>query len=207
MVIVSPIFHSTGWATYGVGAALGNKVVTARRFKAEATLELIAEHKADMLVAVPTMLHRMVELGPEVIAKYDTSSLKAIADRRVGPDPRDLSNRVQDTFRAMSSTTSTAYHRVRIRHRRHPRSSCAAAPGTAGRAPVTSECGPVRRARLGASTAPTGAAGSSSAARAPFSRDTPTAAPSRSSTATCPAATWVTSTRTDCCSSTAATTT
>ncbi|OZV66262.1 acyl-CoA synthetase, partial [Neisseria gonorrhoeae] len=65
MVIVSPIFHSTGWATYTVGAALGNKVVTARRFNAERTLQLIAEHKADMLVAVPTMLHRIVELGPE----------------------------------------------------------------------------------------------------------------------------------------------
>ncbi|MFN8100832.1 MAG: AMP-binding protein [Mycobacterium sp.] len=52
MVIVSPIFHSTGWATYLAGAALGNKVVTGRQFNAENTLKMIAEHKADMLVAV-----------------------------------------------------------------------------------------------------------------------------------------------------------
>ena len=53
MVIVSPIFHGTGLATYMVGATLGNKLVTTRRFKPARTLQLIADHKADMLVAVP----------------------------------------------------------------------------------------------------------------------------------------------------------
>ncbi len=79
MVIVAPMFHGTGLATYLIGGILGNKVVTTRRFNAEGTLKLIADHKADMLVTVPTMLHRMVELGPDVIARYDTSSLKVIA--------------------------------------------------------------------------------------------------------------------------------
>ena len=136
MVIVSPIFHSTGWATYTVGAALGNKVVTARRFKAEHTLKLIADHRADMLVAVPTMLHRMVELGPDVITKYDTSSLKVILIAGSALSP-DLSNRVQDAFGdvlynmygstecAIASVATPAELRV--------------APGTAGRAPVTCE--------------------------------------------------------------------
>ncbi|WP_071287049.1 acyl-CoA synthetase [Mycolicibacterium llatzerense] len=136
MVIVSPIFHSTGWATYTVGAALGNKVVTARRFNAERTLQLIAEHKAQMLVAVPTMLHRIVELGPEVIGKYDTSSLKTILIAGSALSP-ELSNRVQDTFGdvlhnlygstecAIASVATPAELRL--------------APGTAGRAPVTCE--------------------------------------------------------------------
>lgn len=136
MVIVSPIFHSTGWATYTVGAALGNKVVTARRFNAERTLQLIAEHRADMLVAVPTMLHRIVELGPEVIGKYDTSSLKTILIAGSALSP-ELSNRVQDTFGdvlhnlygstecAIASVATPAELRL--------------APGTAGRAPVTCE--------------------------------------------------------------------
>ena len=97
MVIVSPIFHSTGWATYLAGAALGNKVVTGRRFNAENTLKMIADHKADMLVAVPTMLHRMVELGPEVHAKYDTSSLKVILVAGSALSP-ELSNKTQDAF-------------------------------------------------------------------------------------------------------------
>ena len=97
MVIVSPIFHSTGLATFLVGQALGNKVVTARRFDPEGTLKLMADHRADMLVAVPTMLHRMVELAPEIIAKYDVSTLKAIAIAGSALTP-ELSNRVQDTF-------------------------------------------------------------------------------------------------------------
>ncbi|OKH85310.1 acyl-CoA synthetase [Mycobacterium sp. ST-F2] len=136
MVIVSPIFHSTGWATYTVGAALGNKVVTARRFNAERTLQLIAEHKAQMLVAVPTMLHRIVELGPDIIGKYDTSSLTTILIAGSALSP-ELSNRVQDTFGdvlhnlygstecAIASVATPAELRL--------------APGTAGRAPVTCE--------------------------------------------------------------------
>ncbi|MFB1298821.1 acyl-CoA synthetase [Mycobacterium sp. pW049] len=136
MVIVSPIFHSTGWATYTVGAAFGNKVVTARRFKAEATLDLIATHKADMLVAVPTMLHRMVELGPEIIAKYDTSSLKVILIAGSALSP-ELSNRVQDTFGDvlynMYGSTECAIASVATP------AELRAAPGTAGRSPVTCE--------------------------------------------------------------------
>ena len=136
MVIVSPIFHSTGWATYGVGAAFGNKIVTARRFNAEGTLKLIAQHRADMLVAVPTMLHRMVELGPDVIARYDTSSLKVILIAGSALSP-ELSTRVQDTFGDvlynMYGSTECAIASVATP------AELRAAPGTAGRAPVTCE--------------------------------------------------------------------
>lgn len=136
MVIVSPIFHSTGWATYTIGAALGNKVVTARRFKPEATLQLIADHKADMLVAVPTMLHRMVELAPDIIAKYDTSSLKVILIAGSALSP-ELSNRAQDTFGDvlynMYGSTECAVATVATPQ------ELRAAPGTAGRAPLTCE--------------------------------------------------------------------
>ncbi|MGE0218901.1 acyl-CoA synthetase [Mycolicibacterium sp.] len=136
MVIVSPIFHSTGWATYTIGAALGNKVVTSRRFDAEATLQLIATHRADMLVAVPTMLHRIVELDPEIIATYDTSSLTVILIAGSALSP-DLSNRVQDTFGDvlynMYGSTECAIATVATP------AELRAAPGTAGRSPVTCE--------------------------------------------------------------------
>ena len=87
-VIVSPIFHSTGFALWGVAAALGNKAVVLRRFDPEKTLAALAEHRAEMLVAVPTMLHRILALGPETIAKYDTSALRVIviAGSRALPD-------------------------------------------------------------------------------------------------------------------------
>jgi fatty-acyl-CoA synthase len=136
MVIVSPIFHSTGLATFLVGAALGNKVVTARRFDPEGTLKLIADHKADMLVAVPTMLHRMVELAPDVITKYDVSTLKAIVIAGSALTP-DLSNRVQDTFGDvlynMYGSTECGIASIATP------AELRMAPGTAGRSPVTCE--------------------------------------------------------------------
>jgi fatty-acyl-CoA synthase len=136
MVIVSPIFHSTGLATFLVGAALGNKIVTTRRFDPEVTLKLIADHKADMLVAVPTMLHRMVELAPDVIAKYDASTLKAIAISGSALTP-ELSNRVQDTFGDvlynMYGSTECGIATIATPD------ELRMAPGTAGRSPVTCE--------------------------------------------------------------------
>ncbi len=136
MVIVSPIFHSTGWATYLAGAALGNKVVTGRRFNAEKTLKMIADHKADMLVAVPTMLHRMVELGPDIHAKYDTSSLKVILVAGSALSP-ELSNKAQDAFGDvlynMYGSTECAIATIATP------AELRKAPGTAGRAPVTCE--------------------------------------------------------------------
>ena len=118
MVIVSPIFHGTGMVTYLIGANLGNNVITTRPFQPERTLQLIADHKADMLVAVPTMLHRMVELAADAIASYDTSSLKVIAVAGSALTP-ELSNRVQDTFGDVLYQ-HLRLHRVRIRHHRHP---------------------------------------------------------------------------------------
>ena len=136
MVIVSPIFHGTGLGTYLVGANLGNKVVTTRRFKAERTLALIAEHKADMLVAVPTMLHRMVDLAPDIIAKYDTSSMKVIATAGSALSP-ELSNRVQDTFGDVLyniyASTECGFATVATP------GELRSAPGTAGRSPVGCE--------------------------------------------------------------------
>ena len=136
MVIVSPIFHGTGLATYLVGTTLGNKIVTTRRFTPEGTLKLVADHKADMLVAVPTMLHRIVELTPDVIATYDTSSLKTIFVAGSALTP-ELSNRVQDTFGDVLyniyASTECGFGTIAIPDELRK------APGTAGRSPVACE--------------------------------------------------------------------
>ncbi|ADG80672.1 AMP-dependent synthetase and ligase OS=Tsukamurella paurometabola (strain ATCC 8368 / DSM /CCUG 35730 / CIP 100753 / JCM 10117 / KCTC 9821 / NBRC 16120/ NCIMB 702349 / NCTC 13040) OX=521096 GN=Tpau_4103 PE=3 SV=1 [Tsukamurella paurometabola] len=97
VVIASPIFHSTGFAMWSAGMSVGCTTVTMRRFDPENTLKLIADNKADMLVAVPTMLTRMLSLPAETLAKYDTSSLKSVvvAGSAVSPE---LSERFQDTF-------------------------------------------------------------------------------------------------------------
>jgi fatty-acyl-CoA synthase len=136
MVIVSPIFHGTGLATYLVGGTLGNNIVTTRRFTPEGTLKLIADHKADMLVAVPTMLQRIVQLDPDIIAAYDTSSLKTIAVAGSALTP-ELSNRVQDTFGDVLyniyASTECGFGTIATPDELRN------APGTAGRSPVACE--------------------------------------------------------------------
>ncbi|MFC9997647.1 acyl-CoA synthetase [Nocardia sp. NPDC127526] len=136
MVIVSPIFHSTGMGTWLVGVGLGNKVVVARRFDAEQTLRMIADNHARMLVAVPTMLHRMVELDPAIREKYDLSSLKAIVIAGSALSP-ELSNRTAEVFGPvlfnLYGSTECAVATVA-----RPE-DLAVAPGTAGRSPITCE--------------------------------------------------------------------
>ncbi|MBY8863058.1 acyl-CoA synthetase [Nocardia sp. CA2R105] len=135
-MIVSPIFHSTGQATWLVAVALGNTVVTTRRFDAEDTLRKIAEHRVQMLVAVPTMLHRMVELNPEIRKKYDLTSLKSIVLAGSALSP-ELTVRATEAFghvlHNLYGSTECAVATVA-----QPQ-DLAIAPGTAGRAPVTCE--------------------------------------------------------------------
>ncbi|MGV9712667.1 acyl-CoA synthetase [Gordonia sp. NPDC003424] len=135
MVIVSPIFHSTGFAVWGVGTALGNRSVVMRRFNAEKTLAALAENRAETLVAVPTMLHRILALGPEVIGRYDLSALKIIVIAGSALSPT-LSERVQDTFGDvlynMYGSTEVAIASIAQPH------ELRLAPGTVGRAPVSS---------------------------------------------------------------------
>ncbi|MEV6770235.1 acyl-CoA synthetase [Nocardia sp. NPDC051030] len=136
MMIVSPIFHSTGFGTWLAGCAFGNKVVVTRRFDAERTLRLIAEHRVQMLVAVPTMLHRMVELDPAIREKYDTSSLTGIVIAGSALSP-ELSTRTAEVFGPvlynLYGSTECAVATVA-----RPE-DLALAPGTAGRAPTTCE--------------------------------------------------------------------
>ncbi|NKY51862.1 acyl-CoA synthetase [Nocardia vermiculata] len=136
MLIVSPIFHSTGQATWMVSASLGATTVTMRRFDAEQTLALIAEHRVDMLVAVPTMVHRMVELEAEVRERYDLSSLRSIVLAGSALSP-ELCLRATEAFGPvlynLYGSTECAVATVA-----QP-ADLMRAPGTAGRAPVTCE--------------------------------------------------------------------
>lgn len=133
MVIASPIFHSTGFAMWTAGMAVAETAVLMRRFNPENTLRLIAENRADMLVAVPTMLTRLLSLAPEVIAKYDLSSLKSVvvAGSAVSPE---LAIRFQDTFGDVLYNVygSTEVAVAAVAQPRELRK----APGTVGRPPV-----------------------------------------------------------------------
>lgn len=131
--IPAPLFHATGLATCALGLALGNRVVLARRFDPESTLKSIAEHRAATLILVPTMLQRILDLGPEVLAKYDTSSLEVVFAAGSSLSP-DLCRRTDAAFGAvlynLYGSTEVAVAAVATpRELRH-------APGTVGRPPV-----------------------------------------------------------------------
>ncbi|MDT7767718.1 MAG: fatty-acyl-CoA synthase [Mycobacterium sp.] len=78
IVVAAPIFHGTGLGQFILGLALGNTVVLQRRFNPEVTLGNVARTRASCLVVVPTMLQRIIDLGPDVLTKYDTSTLRII---------------------------------------------------------------------------------------------------------------------------------
>lgn len=136
VMIVSPLFHSTGLASWMVATGLGNTTVLTRRFDAGRTLALIAQHRIEMLVAVPTMLHRMVELDPDVLARHDLSSLRTILVAGSALSP-ELTVRATEAFgpvlHNLYGSTECAVATVAT-----PR-DLALAPGTAGRSPVTCE--------------------------------------------------------------------
>jgi fatty-acyl-CoA synthase len=104
MVLPAPMFH--GWGLFHLGIALltGHTLVLRRRFDPEATLALIAEHRAQAAPMVPVMLLRMVELPAETRGRYDTSSLTAIP---LGGSavPGGLAGRAMDAFGEVVSNT------------------------------------------------------------------------------------------------------
>ena len=131
--IAAPLFHATGLATCALGLVLGNRVVMARRFDPEATLKSIAEYRVSALVLVPTMLQRILDLGPDVLARYDTSSLKVLFAAGSSLSP-DVCRRTHDAFGGVlynlygSTEVAVAAVATPDELRR--------APGTVGRPPV-----------------------------------------------------------------------
>ena len=202
VVIAAPLFHAWGLVHMGVGLGMSSTAVVQSQFDPEATLAAIDEHRADGLVVVPVMLQRILALGGETLARYDTSSLRYIASsgsalgaslatatlRRFGPI---LYNIYGSTEVSLASIAGPG--------------DLQAAPSTAGKvAPGQHGADPRRRRPSRCRPA---ASGASSSAAAPASTATRAVAARSRSTGCCRAATSGTSTPTAACSSTAATTT
>ncbi|MFG1926692.1 AMP-binding protein [Cryptosporangium sp. NPDC048952] len=79
IAIPAPLFHTWGFAGLQVGMGLRATLVLRRRFEPEAVLADVAAHGANGIFVVPIMMQRMLELPPDVRAKYDLSTLRAIA--------------------------------------------------------------------------------------------------------------------------------
>ena len=78
-VIEAPLFHTWGYAMLQAAIPMRSTVILRRRFDPEQTLRTVAESKATVLIAVPVMLQRILELPEEVRRRYDTSTLRITA--------------------------------------------------------------------------------------------------------------------------------
>jgi fatty-acyl-CoA synthase len=132
-VMAAPLFHGTGLSQFLLSFALGSTVVLRRRFDPEMTLRSIQDNRATALVLVPTMLRRILDLGPDVLGKYDTSSLRIVFCAGSALPP-ELGNRATEAFgdvvHNLYGSTEVAVATVATPE------DWRAAPGTVGRAPV-----------------------------------------------------------------------
>jgi long-chain acyl-CoA synthetase len=97
VLIALPMHHGAGPSALWGALREGVKVVMLRRFDAEATLRLIDQHRITAWTGVPTMFKRIATLPPDVLAKYDVSSLVSLS---VGaaPVPHGLKLWIEDYF-------------------------------------------------------------------------------------------------------------
>ncbi|MFO0678659.1 MAG: AMP-binding protein [Polyangiaceae bacterium] len=77
-LVACPLYHSTAFGFMAFACLLGGTIVLMDDFKPEIFLAELARHRVTQTAVVPTMLHRTLALGPEVLRKYDTRSLRAI---------------------------------------------------------------------------------------------------------------------------------
>jgi fatty-acyl-CoA synthase len=131
-LIAAPLFHAWGIGQYMIGASLSATLVLQRRFDPEKTLQAIDEHRPSVLVVVPIMLSRILELPQEVRAKYDTSSLR-IVFASGSALPSELAQRWMDAFGNnlynLYGSTEVAWATIATPE------DLREAPGTAGKAP------------------------------------------------------------------------
>ena len=79
VVLAAPLFHSWGLINFAFGLSTVPTYVMRRRFDAVQILKDIEKYKADVLVVVPLMIQRLVDVAPDIIKSTDVSSLRITA--------------------------------------------------------------------------------------------------------------------------------
>ncbi len=77
-LVTLPMHHGAGPGAIWGTTARGNTMVLLRRFDPEAALKLIETHRVSVWTGVPTMYKRLAALPPEVLARYDVSSIRTL---------------------------------------------------------------------------------------------------------------------------------
>ncbi|UUY04582.1 AMP-binding protein [Svornostia abyssi] len=128
--VAPPIFHGLGFATATLSFLLGTRVITSSRFDPREMLAAMSRYEVSGIVVVPAMLQRMLDLGPDEIARHPTPGLRFIFCSGAQL-PGHVAERVQDTWgdvlHVLYGSTECAYATISVPedHR--------AAPATVGR--------------------------------------------------------------------------
>jgi fatty-acyl-CoA synthase len=96
-LVTCPLYHSTAFGFLAMSGILGGTCVLMDEFKPEAFLQHIERYGVTTTALVPTMLHRVLALGRDVLDKYDTRTLRVIFSGGA-PLPGPLAIEVMDQF-------------------------------------------------------------------------------------------------------------
>ncbi len=92
-----PLYHSGPLGFMAPPMMLGGTVVVLRKFDPVKWLELVQRHRVTTTFSAPTPIRRVVDLDPDVIARYDTSSLARVI-ANAAPWPFELKRRYVEAF-------------------------------------------------------------------------------------------------------------
>jgi acyl-CoA synthetase (AMP-forming)/AMP-acid ligase II len=132
VMIAAPLFHSWGFLHFMLSLPTAATMVLRPRFDPEDTLQALAEHRARVLVVVPVMMQRILDLPEEVKRRYDLSTLEVTAASGSAL-PGELATRWMDEFGDnlynLYGSTEVAWATIATPE------DMRSAPGTAGRPP------------------------------------------------------------------------
>jgi bile acid-coenzyme A ligase len=78
LLIPGPLYHGAPFNLGLRGLSFGDHVIIMPKFDPEGCLRLIDQYRVDYVQVVPTMMNRIWRLGPEVLGRYDLSSLRVL---------------------------------------------------------------------------------------------------------------------------------
>jgi fatty-acyl-CoA synthase len=96
-LVPCPLYHSTAFGFLAFTHMLGASAVLLDEFKPEPFLQAVERFGVTTSAIVPTMLHRVLSLGPEVLGRYHLRSLRGLFSMGA-PLPAPLSVEVMDRF-------------------------------------------------------------------------------------------------------------
>ncbi|OBI54954.1 acyl-CoA synthetase [Mycobacterium sp. E787] len=73
-----PLFHALGFGHLMLALLFGSTLLVRRRFDPRDTLDSLSRHRATAMIAVPIMLRRIIELGPQASTGHGFGALRII---------------------------------------------------------------------------------------------------------------------------------